>query len=219
MIQLQSQDKPITISKQALQRMPYYIQHLRTMHKNGIAIIAAPALAAALGLNEVQVRKDLAAISTTKGKPKTGFNVDELIANMEEFLGYNNIDEAILVGVGSLGRALMCYKGIAECGMNIVAAFDINEGLVGSQICGKYVFHMDELIEICKRLNVRIGIITVPADQAQGVCDKMVESGILAIWNFAPSHLRTPENILVQNENMAASLAMLSKHLGEKLTR
>lgn len=210
-------DKPTVISKQALQRLPYYIRFLRGLKEQNVQVIAAPAVAAELGLNEVQVRKDLAAMSNSHGKPKAGFIVAELIENMEEALGYNNSDDAILVGVGSLGRALLGYSGFAEGGLNMVAAFDSDPALVGSIISGKPVFPMNKLKDICSRMNIHIGVITVPASAAQAVCDELVGAGILAIWNFAPTHLTVPPHILVQSENMAASLALLSNHLRQRL--
>ena len=213
----ENKKQSITISKQALNRMPYYLQHLKKLHSEGIKIIAAPAIAESLELNEVQVRKDFAAISTTKGKPKAGFPVKELVDNMENFLGYHNLDDAVLIGAGSLGRALLSYKGFESCGLNIVAAFDSDDSALGSDVCGKKVLPSSKLSDICRRMNIHIGIIAVPADQAQAVCDQLVSCGILAIWNFAPVHLSAPARILVQNENMAASLAILSNHLREKV--
>lgn len=205
------------ISLQSLHRMPYYLQYLKQARNNGIDVIPATAIAADLKLNEVQVRKDLAAICTTKGKPKAGFIVDELISNMEEFLGYNNTKDAVLVGAGSLGSALLAYSGFENYGLNIVAAFDNDQRKIGKNIHGRKVLPIEELKDICKRLNIHIGIITVPAQYAQETCNKLIESGIMAIWNFAPIHLSTPDEILVKNENMAASLAVLSQHLQERL--
>lgn len=208
---------PIAFSTQALERMPYYLHYIKQLQKKSITQIASPAIAADLGLNEVQVRKDLAAVSSSKGKPKAGFYVQDLIYNMEELLGYHNVKDAVLVGAGSLGRALLSYKGFDISGMHIVAAFDNNEDLLGREICGKKVLSVNKLSSVSRRLNIHIGIITVPANQAQAVCDKMVAGGILAIWNFAPIRLSTPDGIMVQNENMAASLAILSQHLNDKL--
>jgi redox-sensing transcriptional repressor len=208
---------PVSISRQALQRMPYYLQALRAAHDSGAEIISAPTVAAQLGLNEVQVRKDFASVSNTAGKPKTGFQTSELIAAIESCLGYDNSNDAVLVGAGSLGRALLSYRGFEEYGLSIVAAFDVDPNLTGGEISGKQVLPMNKLSSICHNMNIHIGVITVPASQAQGVCDALVASGVLAIWNFAPVHLNTPEGILVQSENMAASLAVLSKHLSERL--
>lgn len=208
----------ISISTQALARMPYYLHYLNQLRNEGVEIIASPTIASDLSLNEVQVRKDFAAISTTKGKPKTGFMIQDLIYNMEHLLGYHNVKDAVLVGAGSLGKALLSFKGFESLGMNIIAAFDNNEELIGSQLSGKKVLSHEKISSVCRRLNVNIGIITVPADQAQMACDQLVAGGILAIWNFAPVHLMVPSNIMVQNENMAASLAILSKHLQDKIT-
>ncbi len=208
---------PVSISRQALQRMPYYLQTLRAARDSGAEIISAPTVAGQLGLNEVQVRKDFASVSNTAGKPKTGFQTNELIAAIESCLGYDNSNDAVLVGAGSLGRALLSYRGFEEYGLSIIAAFDVDPNLTGGEISGKQVLPMNKLSGICRNMNIHIGIITVPASQAQAVCDSLVESGVLAIWNFAPMHLNTPEGILVQNENMAASLAVLSKHLSEQL--
>jgi len=210
-------DSPVMVSVQALHRMPYYLQYLKEQQKAGVTVIAAPAAAASLDLNEVQVRKDFAAVSKTRGRPKAGFAIAELIFNIEELLGYHNVHDAVLVGAGSLGSALLCYRGFDDCGMHIVAAFDADASLAGTEIGGKKVLPADQLIEMCQRLNIHIGIIAVPVGQAQAVCDQLVAGGVLAIWNFAPVHLSTPGEILVQNENMAASLALLSQHLQEKM--
>lgn len=153
---MREQGAPTAISKQALQRMPYYIRFLREMEAEGLTVVAAPAVAARLGLNEVQVRKDLAAMSNGHGKPKAGFIIEELINNMEETLGYHNSNDAVLVGVGSLGRALLGYGGFAECGLNIVAAFDANPALAGKTVSGKRVFPMEKLRDMCSRMGVHI---------------------------------------------------------------
>lgn len=205
------------ISKQTLKRLPDYLNFLKSLHKDDDAYISAPTIAKAMRLNEVQVRKDLAAVSTSAGKPKKGFLVTELIKSISSFLGYGNAKEAVLVGTGQLGRALLSYKGFEDYGMKIVAAFD--KLPVSSTISSKPVLTMDKLEDLCRRMHVHIGIITVPEPAAQEVCDKLVKSGVLAIWNFAPVHLRVPEHILVQNENMAVSLALLSKHLKKSINK
>ncbi|MFV0342377.1 MAG: redox-sensing transcriptional repressor Rex [Anaerocolumna sp.] len=209
----------ISMSTQAFKRMPYYLHYLKQLQSEGVQIIASPTIASDLSLNEVQVRKDFAAISTTKGRPKAGFIIQDLIHNMELLLGYHNVKDAVLVGAGSLGKALLSYKGFETLGMNIVTAFDNNEELVGSELSGKKILPSDKISSVCRRLNIHIGIIAVPAAQAQMVCDQLVAGGILAIWNFAPLHLMVPGDIMVQNENMAASLAILSKHLQDKINR
>lgn len=210
--------EPQSISKQALQRMPLYLNYLKTQ-KADKENISAPMIAAGLGLNEVQVRKDLAAVSSQAGKPKKGFDICQLTSDIEQFLGYDNVNRAVLVGVGHLGGALLSYRGFAEYGLEIVAAFDESEELIGKTIGGKTVFSMDKLPGLCERLNAHIGIVTVPGGAAQKVCDALVSGGVLAIWNFASAHLVVPEGILVHHENMAASLAALSQHLREQIKK
>ncbi|MDF2512285.1 MAG: redox-sensing transcriptional repressor [Herbinix sp.] len=201
------------VTTQALHRMPYYIQQLRVLQEQKTETVSAPKIAELLNLNEVQVRKDFAAVYSTKGKPKMGFLVTELLASMEELLGYNNANEAVIVGAGSLAQAIMAHEGFQDYGLKIVAAFDVNTERIGSDINGIKVLPADKISNLCRRMKIHIGIITVPAVQAQVVCDQLVAGGILAVWNFAPVHLSVPDHILVQNENLAASLAVLSNHL------
>ncbi|HHV12337.1 MAG TPA: redox-sensing transcriptional repressor Rex [Clostridiales bacterium] len=205
------------VTTQALYRMPYYIQQLRVLQEQRIETVSAPKIAELLNLNEVQVRKDFAAVYSAKGKPKTGFNVAELLDSMEELLGYNNSDEAVIVGAGSLAHAIMTHEGFQDYGLKIVAAFDTDADRIGTDINGIKILAADKISNLCRRMKIHIGIITVPAYRAQVVCDQLVAGGVLAIWNFAPVHLSVPDHILVQNENLAASLAMLSNHLKQAL--
>ena len=174
------------ISRATLKRLPTYLSYLKALPSEASANISATALAAGLHMGEVQVRKDLALVSDG-GRPKIGYNREHLIADIENFLGYGNSNDAVLIGAGKLGRALLGYGGFAEYGLNIVAAFDANDTLIGTTNGGKPIMHLSRLGEVCQRYKIKIGIITVPAEYAQGVCDLLIENGILAIWNFAPS--------------------------------
>lgn len=203
------------ISTSTLKRLPTYLSHLKSLPED-VEHISATALAASLGMGEVQVRKDLALVSDG-GRPKIGYPREGLIQDIEDFLGYANTNDAVLVGAGKLGRALLSYGGFAEYGLNIIAAFDADDVLIGTSKSGKPIMHISRLQDFCRKNKIRIGIITVPAEYAQTVCNQLIETGIQAIWNFAPKHLDVPEGILVQEENMAASLAILSKHLSARL--
>lgn len=209
--------KSIVLSEQALKRLPRYLWCLKTLQSQECAYVTAPAVAKHLGLNEVQVRKELSLMSTVPGKPRTGFQVNDLIENIETYLGYRNVDDAVLVGVGSLGQALLGNPGFERCGIHIVAAFDRSDAMDGLTVHGKPVFSVHRLQNLCRRMHIRIGIITVPAEQAQIVCDELISAGVLAIWNFAPVQLRVPSGVLVRNEDLASSLALLIKQLQEKL--
>ena len=199
------------VSKAVLKRLPGYLAYLKSIQDQEYPYISATALANALGMGEVQVRKDLASVSDG-GRPKIGYLRESLIDDIEQFLGYDNTNDAVLIGAGKLGQALMGYKGFQEYGLNILAAFDINPEKESTDD-GKPIFHMDHLEQFCRTNKVLMGIITVPDSHAQEACDKLIECGIKAIWNFAPIHLEVPENILVQSVNMATSLAVLSMHL------
>lgn len=199
------------ISKFVLKRLPSYLAYMKSLPDTAPDHISATTLANALGMGQVQVRKDLAIVSDG-GRPKIGYLRKELINDIEQFLGYDNTTDAVLIGAGKLGRALMSYKGFDEYGLNIMAAFDSNP-IQNETDEGKPILHISQLEEFCRKNRVLMGIITVPAEFAQGVADQLIAGGIKAIWNFAPIHLDVPGNILVQYENMATSLAVLSVHL------
>lgn len=199
------------ISKSVLKRLPGYLAYLKSMPENSPTHISATALANALGMGEVQVRKDLAMVSDG-GRPKIGYLREALIDDIEQFLGYDNTTDAVLIGAGKLGQALMGYKGFEEYGLNILAAFDINPKVERTEE-GKPVYPISRLETYCRKHKVLMGIITVPGDAAQEVADQLIAGGIKAIWSFASAHLEVPPHILVQYENMATSLAVLSMHL------
>lgn len=198
------------ISKSVLKRLPGYVAYLRTLSDSPSLYISATALANALGMGEVQVRKDLAMVSDG-GRPKIGYLRESLIEDIEQFLGYDNTTDAVLIGAGKLGQALLGYNGFAAYGLNILAAFDAKPTADATEH-GKPIYPMEQLENFCRANKVLMGIITVPTQYAQSVCDQLIACGIKAVWNFAPTHLEVPSNILVQNENMATSLAVLSMH-------
>ena len=199
------------ISRAVLKRLPGYLSYLKSTQDGGSVYISATALANALGMGEVQVRKDLAMVSDG-GRPKIGYQRDRLIDDIEQFLGYDNTTDAVLIGAGKLGQALCGYSGFDAYGLNILAAFDAKPTAESTDE-GTPIYPMEQLQSFCKSNKVLMGIITVPDCHAQEVCDQLIKCGIKAIWNFAPTHLEVPSNILVQSENMATSLAVLSMHL------
>ena len=199
------------ISKSVLKRLPVYLAYLKNLPEDASPYISATSMANALGMGDVQVRKDLAMVSDG-GRPKIGYCREDLVDDIEQFLGYDNTNNCVLIGAGRLGLALLGYSGFDEYGLNIMAAFDITPSQEISD-SGKPILPMEKLDGYCRSNKVRMGIITVPAAHAQQVCNQLISAGIKAIWNFAPTHLDVPEHILVQNENMATSLAVLSMHL------
>ena len=200
-----------SITKATLGRLPHYLQLLRELSVDDVPYISATVIAKKLSLGEVQVRKDLSAVSGS-GRPKVGYKTADLIKSVEAHLGQGDMTNAVLVGAGKLGKALLEFDDFEDYGVKIIAAFDCNQNPI------KYnrsieILPMNDFDEFCKKNNVRIGIITVGTGSAQNVCDCMVESGITAIWNFAPCNLEVPDGILLKQERLALSLAYLNNKL------
>ena len=202
------------ITRATLGRLPLYLNYLKQTESSGTTSISATTIAKALSLGEVQVRKDLASVSGA-GKPKVGYESSDLIKRLEDTLGSNSITSAVLVGAGKLGRALLDYNGFEEFGIKIIAAFDSNDEVIRFSKTSKDILPISTLSEYCKANNVKLGIITVGQGSAQQVCNMMEESGIKAIWNFAPCNLEVSDGILVKNENLALSLAHLRNQLSK----
>lgn len=197
-----------------VRRLARYHHEMCRLKLAGRETVSSTELAARLELEPVQVRKDLSRTKVT-GTPRVGFRVDEALPAIEEFLGWDDASGAVLVGVGSLGEALLGYDGFSDYGLNIVAAFDADPDKVDREIRGYTILPMEELAETVKRLNLQVGIIAVPDTAAQKVVDRLVEAGIGGIWNFAPMTPRVPEGVVLQNEDLAAGLAVLSVQLSK----
>jgi redox-sensing transcriptional repressor len=198
-------------------RLPQYHQILQKMKHQGREYVSSEHLAQIFHVDANLVRKDLAFLTT--GVQKLGYPVLPTIEKIEEFLGMRNAKEAFLIGAGWLGHALMTYQGFKQYGLKITAAFDSDQAKVGGSVGEVKVLPIEKLRDLMPRMNIKIGIITVPADAAQEVADLLVESGALAIWNFAPVNLQLPPRVIVKNENLAASYALLSYDLEKILSR
>lgn len=197
------------IARATLGRLPLYLEYLKQREAEGKVRVSAPNIARDLGRGEVQVRKDLSAVSKA-GRPKLGYHTHSLINDIELVLGPRDRQNAVIVGAGRLGRALMEFEGFDVYGLDIPAAFDIAQKEEEITDSGKKILPLDRLVDFCRANNVRIGIITVPAGEAQSVCDLLVESGVAAIWNFAPEIVSIPNGIALRQENLALSLAHLN---------
>lgn len=198
----------VAIPKATLGRLPVYLQYLRSSDSD-IEYVSAAGIARALKLGEVQVRKDLSAVSRG-GRPRVGYPRKGLISDLELLLGCEQKKIAVIVGAGKIGMALLSFEGFSEFGLEIAAAFDSDSLKYGQKVSGKPVLPIEQMRSFCQLEDVHIGIITVPEDQAQNVCDLMVKDGITAIWNFAPVTLSVPKGVIVSQENLALSLAHLS---------
>jgi redox-sensing transcriptional repressor len=203
------------IPQPSLRRLPQYHHYLSELKVKGINRVSCSVIGRDLNLVPVQVRKDLQYTGII-GKPKTGYVVTELIHAIETFLGWNNVNEAFLVGAGNLGTALLGHERFSNFGLRIVAAFDTDPAKVGQWIHQKAVLPLDKLADLAQRMSIHLGIITAPAEFAQGIADEMVKGGIQAIWNFAPIRLKVPSHIIVHQEDLYSSLASLSWKLARR---
>lgn len=207
-----------SIPEPTLRRLPLYYRLLKQLRDGGRIGVSCTMIGAELKLDPTQVRKDIE-MTGTVGRPKVGYDISELICAIERFLGWDSTIEAFLVGAGSLGEALMGYAGFTECGLQIVAAFDVDPNKCHRVIHGKHVRHVSKLPNLMRRMKVRFGIITVPAAEAQQAANLLVEGGVLAIWNFAPAKIEVPERVIVTNEDLYCSLAVLSQKMTRKLAQ
>jgi len=205
--------EPKTVSKKLLSRLPLYLNYLKSLPESMVDV-SATKIANTLSLGDVLVRKDLAKVSNG-GRRKLGYERESLIRDIEEFLDVNSTTCAVLVGAGKLGQALLDYNGFEKSGLRILAGFDIHPAAPKTE-GGKPIYSMGRLESFCQCHVVPIGIITVPADHAQEACDELVRCGIDAIWNFSPTHLRVPEHVVVQSENLAVSLTALRMQLKQR---
>lgn len=200
-----------SVSVPTVRRLPLYMAILKEIEPAS-EHVSSTLIADRLGLEQIQVRKDLAGIGVA-GQPAVGFNVRELIGAIEQLLGWDNMRDAILVGTGNLGQALLGYDGFSRYGLNIVAAFDSNPEIIGMKIHGKPVFDIEVLSSLTERMHIQIGVLAVPGKVAQQVADTLIEAGIHAIWNFTPVKVNVNNNIIVEQVDLAASLAVLSSKL------
>ena len=175
-----------SIPKATLGRVPVYLRYVRGLPDEIDSTISATKIARGVFLGEVQVRKDLALISG-RGKPRVGYERDKLICDLENCLGSEKMTNAVLVGAGKLGRALLDYDGFEEFGVKIVAGFDCNDSILQAGK-SKSILPIKEIEAYCADNDIKIGIITVGQGSAQEVCDRLVACGVKAIWNFAPAH-------------------------------
>jgi redox-sensing transcriptional repressor len=205
------------IPEPTLRRLPIYYQYLKkALAEKGSEYVSSTQIGNDLHVLPIQVRKDLE-VTEAVGRPKVGYDILELISTIEGFLGWNNTTDGYLVGAGNLGAALLGYQGFREYGLNLIAAFDADERKVGTEIHGTKILHVNKLPNMIKRMGIRIGVLTVPAEAAQELTDVMVKAGICAIWNFSPVKIKAPPSVIVQHENLASSLVVLSKRLAQSI--
>lgn len=207
-------DNTAVIPKPALRRLPAYLVCLQALKTREEQWVTCAYLSSQVKIESSLVRKDLA-YTGLAGRQKMGYEVPALIEAIERLIGWDNSTDAFLVGVGNLGSAILGYLGFSQYGLNIVCGFDVDPGKIGVEVHGKAVLPLEKLPDLARRMHVAIGIITCGAPAAQGVAELMLSGGIRAIWNFTQTHLQVADDVIVENVDLAASLAVLSTRLAE----
>ncbi len=205
--------KQFLVPEPALRRMPCYLAYLKLENMRGSKYVSSTLIARDNGVDPTQVTKDLS-YTGISGKTRVGYEVEPLIDALEDFLGFREMDKAFLFGAGSLGTALLHDHGLVQYGLKIVSAFDINPAVVGKEISGVPIYHIEDFKKL-KGFGIEIGILTVPTENAQMVTQLMIDHGIKAIWNFTPVRIVVPDNIVIQNTSLYAHLAVMFNRLKE----
>lgn len=200
------------IPEPTIRRMPLYLSYLNSLDIAQNKYISAPKIAKDLGFDPTQITKDIG-YTNVVGKTRVGFDIEELIPAIDDFLGYNKKNEAFLVGAGNLGSALIKYEGFESTGFKILVAFDNDPGLIGTEINDTKILHINKFQNLAERMHISIGIITTPDEYAQEIANKMVECGIKAIWNFTPTPIKVKDGIIVENTSIYSNLAVIIKKL------
>lgn len=199
------------ISTKTIQRLTLYHCILRDYLDKKIEFISSSYIASLLKIDDSQVRKDIN-FCKVSGKSKVGYNVAELKKCIEKLLGFARHKDVFIVGAGNLGFALAKYNDFKDYGLDILALFDIDKDKVDRMINGKKIFHLSKLENLVKRMEVEIAILTVPANVAQEVADKLVAANIKYIWNFTPTVLSVPDEVKVCNENLMGNFLDFTKN-------
>jgi redox-sensing transcriptional repressor len=199
----------------SVRRLPSYLGIVKRLRAGGDEYVSGTLIAREMGLESIQVRKDLA-ITGIAGKPRLGYPVGALIGAIERFLGWYGLRDAVLVGVGNLGRALLGYRELLSHGLRFVAAFDTDLKKIGAAVHGVPVLSREAMETAVREGNAKIAVLTVPAAAAQETTDILVRGGIEGIWNFTNVKLKAPDHVIVQREDLSSGYAMLSVMLKAK---
>ncbi len=201
------------LKKVVLERLMRYYRFLYTTTvKKPIKTITSARIAQALEIDPTQVRKDFGAIGLV-GIGRVGYETCEVCRAIRLVMGFDGVHEAVLLGTGHLGGALLAYTGFERYGFHFVAAFDTDPKKIGREIDGVEVRSMRGLKPYIKRHRIRLAVLTVPVEISQTITDRLVAVGVKAIWNFTPTHLSVPDDVLVRNEHISLGLSQITYHL------
>lgn len=206
--------KALKIPEKTVTRISIYLRCLEELEHEGTASVSSTQLADRFGLNSAQVRKDLACFGQF-GIRGLGYYITPLRHSLEEILGLKRAWDVALVGLGNLGSALMTYKGFHEKGFKISAVFDRDPAKIDRKVEGVQVMDIGAIVPVIRKRKIKMGILAVRAAGAQAVLDALVEGGVIAVLNFAPTQLTAPDSVKIQNVDLSALLKTLSYHIAQ----
>jgi redox-sensing transcriptional repressor len=212
-----SQPQRGRIPRPTVKRLSLYLRELEARADADQQTISSKQLGAALGLTDAQVRKDLAYFGQF-GHPGIGYRVGELTARLRQILRADRTWNAAVVGAGNIGRALMAYQQFHRKGFEVAAVFDSDPGVIGQMVAGHRVRSMEDLPQLIAQRDIKIGIVTVPADAAQQVADALIEAGVMGILNFAPVRLDVRDAVSVTSVDFSVALEQLAFQVSLGLT-
>lgn len=207
--------KNVILPEPTLRRLPWYLAYVNMLRSQNTEYVSSTQIAKNINVDSSQIAKDLSFLNI-KGKTRIGYQVELLAQELANFLGFQQMHSAFMIGVGSLGSVLIQDSGLMQYGLHIVAGFDVNENIVGKEICGVPIYHVDELEKRQVEYRADIGILAVPVEYAQASANHVVASGLKAIWNFTPFRIKVADDIVIQNTSIYAHLAVMYNRLNGK---
>lgn len=204
--------KDSKVSMTVIRRLPKYHRYLTDLINKGVSRISSQELSVLTGFTASQIRQDLNNFGGF-GQQGYGYNVEDLQKVLGKILGLDQQYNAVIVGAGNLGQAIANYRGFEDAGFNVISLFDRNPRMIGLKIRDIEIRDVEKIEEFIEENNVEIGIITTPKESAQEVADIYIKAGIKGIWNFAPTDIQAPEDMIIENVRLNESLFILSYFL------
>ena len=205
---IKNNDNRVILPEPTIRRLPWYLSYVRMLDNLHVEYVSSTQISKELNVQSSQIAKDLSFLNI-RGKTRIGYEVKSLVSELEDFLGFNRHHNAVVIGTGSLGTALMQDHGLENYGLNIVAGFDVRSEVIGQQIGGVPVYDISRLAEWRQGHDVSIAILTVPVERAQQTADLAIASGMTALWNFTPIRIKAPDNVVIANTSIYAHLAII----------
>ena len=198
----------IILPEPTIRRLPWYLSYVRMLDNMQVEYVSSTQISNELNVQSSQIAKDLSFLNI-RGKTRIGYEVKSLVTVLEDFLGFNRHHNAVVIGTGSLGTALMQDHGLENYGLNIVAGFDVRSEVIGKKIGGGPVYDIDQLADWRQKNDVSIAILTVPVERAQETADLAIASGMTALWNFTPYRIKVSDDVIIANTSIYAHLAII----------